>query len=1399
MNTRHNRRKSISGGGYLSLSVTLKQLFWAVGPVGLAAMVFQASGQQSTFTYDASGSTIGTTSTVGSSPVIEAQPQPGLFQTNGLVSFSVTANGEGLSYQWLSNGVAIAGATTDTLLLSNQPATASGSFSVVISNMSGISVTSTPVGLNLDSRGVGMPDWWQMQYFGNLNQFPGSDYDGDGVNNLDEYLEGTNPTNAASYDPRLYLQYAHGLIAASPAQHYYTMGQAVTLTAIPDPGQDFLGWSGSITGTNPVATITMGSNQYITASFGIPLPIALNNTNLIWTTGGAAPWFGQTEVSEDGVAAAQSGVLGGGQQSWLQTTTNMPQSSEISFWWKVSSQPPDALSFSIDGVVIASISGTVVGWQHVETNLPPGDITLTWTYTKESYDAPTGMPFADSGWVDEVNVGRLPFFPLQPINQAGTPGGTVTFNAAVAGTLPISLQWFLNGAILAGMTNESLHIADAQGTNVGNYSLVASNFYGNTTSAVVSLALLSPNSNCTNPPSGLVGWWPADGNTLDIVGGNNGTLTNGATFAAGLVGEAFSFTTANEGVVIPYTPSQDLSQMPAWTIDAWINPVSFNNQTYPTIYAQGVFNVSLGLNSQTGALESWIDNQNQLIGTISVPVGRWSHVDLVYDGTNRTFFINGNPAGSGTAPVITPEPSVASIGIVEGYSYSSFDGLIDELSIFNRALSSTEIQSIYNAASAGMCRPDPVISNVSPMSGIPGNLIMIEGTDLPFVAAVQFNGVSAQFLVQSNGQINVYVPTNATTGPIALLTDSGGVVQTSNNFSITTAPQCVPAPSGLVDWWTGDGNAFDIAGGDNGIPQNGATYEPGIVGQAFSFDGLSQYMYVPETGLTSVTNNFTMEFWVNPGASLAVTPETNSGTSGTCCQRYVIFPSQSPNDSAGAGVSVGINGISVFELADFYMPSLLVYQAPILGWTHVAVVYQNKQPTLYVNGQCVRTGQTSSRSSVYPSAEFGGNPSGYGYFAGLLDQVAVFNRALSATEVQAIFNAAGAGMCKLEPGISSVGSLSGIAGNLVTIEGTNFFDVAGVLFNGVSAQFIAQSNSQIIAYVPNGAATGPISLLTVAGNAITTSNIFTVAPTVKSTANPVLPPSGLVDWWPGDGNALDIVGGDNGFPQNGVGYGTGVVGQAFSFNGVNQWIYTPTRGLTNVTNNFTMEFWANPTASLIITPETNSGASGTGGQRYVLFPDQSSDASAGAGISVGSNGISVFELAGSYMPSLLVYQAPILGWTHVAVVYQNEQPSLYVNGQWVRTGQTSLRSFVYPSTDLGGDPSGYGYFAGLLDEVAIFNRPLSPAEVLAIYNAGSAGMSKQPIFDTSLTGLHWTSNGLSLRLNGPLDQGPLIISASTNLTSWFPVFTNMPTNGPLQFIDTTATNSPYRFYRAVEQ
>jgi hypothetical protein len=374
---------------------------WVAGSYG------QPQSQPTSYDYDLAGNLTFINTADLSAPSIVSQPQSQLLPTNGPISLSVVASGLGVTYQWLSNGIPIAGATNDTLLFANLASSYFANYTVVLSNASGI-VTSTVANIWSDSNANGLPDWWEVKYFGNLDQSPDDDFDGDGVSNMDEYLEGTKPADPTSYNPRLHIQTANGRVVASPAQPYYKMGQLVELTAIPDLGQEFLGWSGAATGVKSNIWIVMNSHKTVIASFGLSLPVALDNTNLVWTTGGDAPWFGQTQVSEDGLGSAQSGYIGGGQQSWLQTTTSQSQPMQLGFWWLASSQPPDGLAFSVDGVLWLTNAGVPASWQLVQTNLTAGNHLLQWTYSKQTYDLPTGLPFADSGWVDEVTFSPVP-------------------------------------------------------------------------------------------------------------------------------------------------------------------------------------------------------------------------------------------------------------------------------------------------------------------------------------------------------------------------------------------------------------------------------------------------------------------------------------------------------------------------------------------------------------------------------------------------------------------------------------------------------------------------------------------------------------------------------------------------------------------------------------------------------------------------------------------------------------------------------------------------------------------------------------------------------------------------------------------------------------------------------
>ncbi len=418
-----------------------------LGVLFLLAWIFaakQTAAQPVQVFYDLAGNQVSMSPGAAGAPALVSPPQPQLQAGNFPVTFSVVASGVGLSYQWLSNGVPIPGANSDSLMVGASIVPGLGSYAVVVGNASG-SITSAPAAIWPDSKGSGMPDWWQLRCFGDLTQAPTGDFDGDGVSNLDEYLEGTNPTNAVSFNPRLILtQTPLGSIVPSPDLPYYALGQVVTLTAIPAAGQQFLGWGGAVGGLKPVVSLVMDGHKMIHGVFGLPLPLALDNSNFRWTTGGDAPWFGQTDMSEDGMGSAQSGLISYNQKSWLQASVSLGETAKFSFWWNVSSQSPDQLSFSMDGAVVATISGEAESWRQVQTNLAVGGHTLLWTYQKGVYDVPTSIPFVDAGWVDQV-VLTLPPPKAPPVfSQVTIINGELVLNWTVIPNQYYQLQYKTN-------------------------------------------------------------------------------------------------------------------------------------------------------------------------------------------------------------------------------------------------------------------------------------------------------------------------------------------------------------------------------------------------------------------------------------------------------------------------------------------------------------------------------------------------------------------------------------------------------------------------------------------------------------------------------------------------------------------------------------------------------------------------------------------------------------------------------------------------------------------------------------------------------------------------------------------------------------------------------------------
>ena len=270
------------------------------------------------------------------------------------------------------------------------------------------------------------------------------------------------------------------------------------------------------------------------------------------------------------------------------------------------------------------------------------------------------------------------------------------------------------------------------------------------------------------------------------------------------------------------------------------------------------------------------------------------------------------------------------------------------------------------------------------------------GSNIPGVTNANLLIGLAQTTDNGGYTVRVTNGLNAVTSVVATLTVTGAAP--------TNCALC--APSGLISWWTGDGTVNDRVGTNHGTLRNGTSYAPGIVGEAFSLDGVDDYISVSDSGAWAFgTNNFAIELWANFSAvgnnHIAFVANDEGGG---LKNKWIFWRNFSGvlqlqiNYPTGGG-SVGSAAFS-----------------PILNqWYHLAVTRNGSTFTFYVNGSAVST-NVSTINIPDPNAPLTiGQAEGTFNFNGLLDETRIYNRALFASEIQAIYQAGTNGMCPPTP------------------------------------------------------------------------------------------------------------------------------------------------------------------------------------------------------------------------------------------------------------------------------------------------------------------------------------------------------------------------------------------------
>lgn len=260
--------------------------------------------------------------------------------------------------------------------------------------------------------------------------------------------------------------------------------------------------------------------------------------------------------------------------------------------------------------------------------------------------------------------------------------------------------------------------------------------------------------------------------------------------------------------------------------------------------------------------------------------------------------------------------------------------------------------------------------------------------------------------------------------------------------ALAQAQQCFPAPAGLVSWWPGDGNANDIVSTNDGTLVNGATFAPGQVDSAFSFDGVDDRVALGNDASLTGLNAGTVGAWIFvPSSAPGNANQDVLGYGGDGDGAFIVWVEL---DAASTAFTVNTFSLSPpSERNSVKTDALFSTDA----WHHVAWISTGASYQIYVDGVNqpfsivigVNDGQWIGDISTINGTVNIGAHKGSGvlteFFNGLIDELQVFDRALSGAEIQGIFEAGNAGQCKGEevPAVDPIGLISllgliGVAG-----------------------------------------------------------------------------------------------------------------------------------------------------------------------------------------------------------------------------------------------------------------------------------------------------------------------------------------------------------------------------------
>lgn len=618
----------------------------------------------------------------------------------------------------------------------------------------------------------------------------------------------------------------------------------------------------------------------------------------------------------------------------------------------------------------------------------------------------------------------------------------------------------------------------------------------------------SPTPASFDPPAAnqVVAIVPPDAVTgsISITFSNNTTLSSAATFTVAPRVDTFSPALGTAGTTIT---------------------------VFGANFISGQTTVRFG--SVTAAAPS-VTAANQL--TVSVPAGATTAPMTVYTfaGTNTTisnFVVSGTAVITSFTPAIGPTGSVV---VIEGGDFSSATAV--KFNGVNATFSATAASQIHatvpTTASTGpisVTTPNgtvttssnfvvsglaPIVTGFSPIGGKAGDPVVISGINFTTATNVAFNGVTAVASVTSDTQISATVPAGATTGPIRVI-NPAGTNTTGSNFIIgpfITGFSPVSAQVGsqvVVDglnFLEVTNVAFTSAAGGftnaalvqivaatqlRATVPVGATNGPirviSPIGTNVTSSNLTVFALAPVITDFTPTNGLPGSSVTLNGANfLGATSVSFNGVAATSfnVSADTQITTTVPATATTGPISVTTPGGSVTSSVPFYLPPRLTTVSPATGVVGTAVTLTG---TNFTGVTSVTFAGANSTTVSAPITSLGATQ------MVVLVPTNAISGLITVTTPGGVI--ASTGNFTVTPRVDSFTPLLGPVGTTVTVRGHSFTNATAVRFNGINAGFSSVTDTQLVAVVPAGASTGPLTVVTPDGTgAGPVSYIVTTSP-----------------------------------------------------------------------------------------------------------------------------------------------------------------------------------------------------------------------------------------------------------------------------------------------------------------